>query len=76
VNRPLWCNRPSDAGVPLETPKKSQEQAFRESLQDVVVVVEKMLPLCPSSSDLLDILALALANEAQLRLVLQQVTKK
>ena len=60
----------------METPKKSQEQAFRESLQDVVVVVEKMLPLCPSSSDLLDILALALANEAQLRLVLQQVTKK
>lgn len=56
--------------------KGSQLESFQSSLEDVVVVVEKLLPVYTSSQELLEVLRLAQSNETQLKLLFNMVTSK
>lgn len=49
------------------------EEAFRSSLEDVVVLVGKLAPLCKSFKELVGMCELALTNDAQLRLLMNTV---
>ncbi len=51
------------------------EEAFRESLKDVVLVIEKLSPLVERTDDLAGMLRLAIQNSGQLRLVIEMVLK-
>lgn len=54
--------------------KISVEDGFRESLKDVVTICEKLSASCQSTSDLTEMLKLALENDGQLRLILSMMT--
>lgn len=56
--------------------KKSVEESFRESLEDVIAIAEKMGTHCKSTSDLTNMLKLALENDGQLSLILSIVQGK
>lgn len=55
---------------------KAPEDAFRESLQDVITLVRKLEPFCKSTGELVDILELATMNVGQLNILISTVTKK
>lgn len=52
------------------------EQSFRASLEDVVLIVEKLGPLCSNFEEFLDLIRPALNNDPTLRLLMQQVAQK
>lgn len=56
--------------------KKTAEEAFRESLQDVVVVLRKLGPMASNVNDLTDCLEVALASDTQLNILMALVTAK
>jgi len=56
--------------------KLSAEDSLRSSLQDVVSLVEKLLPICDSTEDLLEVCKLALENDAQLKLLIREADRK
>lgn len=56
--------------------KPSVEDSFRASLEDVLVVAEKMAPVCQTVDDLAGMVKLALHNEGQFRLLMEIVTRK
>ena len=51
--------------------KKTAEEQFRDGLLDVAAVVEKLLPFCEQSKELLEVVQLALTNDAQLKILLK-----
>lgn len=53
----------------------SQEEQFRSALQDVVAIGEKLSPYCKSVEELTGMVELALLNDAQLRLLMELVSK-
>ncbi len=53
--------------------KLSPEDSFRSSLEDVLTITEKLAFLCQNMDELNGMLKLALDNDAQLRLLMQQV---
>ena len=56
--------------------KPSVEESFKESLEDVKAVVEKMLETAPTTEDLLAQIHLALENDHHLRLLMAYVLQK
>lgn len=56
--------------------KKTEAESFRESLEDIVAVGEKLAGHAKSAEDLLGMCKLALTNDGQLRLLLKQVKAK
>lgn len=48
-------------------------EKFRASLEDLSVVAEKLLPVCPATADLLGMVRLAMENDGQLRLLMATV---
>lgn len=56
--------------------KTSKEDEYRSSLEDVVSLLKKLSPLSDSVADLLGIMALALENEAQFRILMKLVAEK
>lgn len=57
-----------------ETPQ-DVEGRFRESLQDVVVVLERLAPLCATPEEMLALIKLGLESDAQLRLLLGRIKR-
>ena len=53
--------------------KQNVEQSFRESLEDILRVAEKLLPYCQTVEELIGMVKPALENDAQLRLLIQVV---
>lgn len=49
------------------------EASFRSSLEEVLVVVERLTPFCNSLEELTGLLRLGLENDAQLRLILGRI---
>lgn len=66
----MTITKPQLAGN--ETP----EDLLRESLRDLIVVLEKLNDVCESCSDLKGMLELAVENEGQLRLLFAKITGK
>ena len=56
--------------------KQPAEDSFRSSLEDVIAVATKLSPFCTSVEELVKMLEPALDNAAQLRLIMQTVTKR
>lgn len=56
--------------------KKSTEDLFRESLEDVLLTVEKMSSVCQTPKEMAQMISLALENNAQLRLLMLIVQAK
>ena len=54
-------------------PVKSAEQQFRESLQDVVIILKKLVPHCRTPEDLIGMIELAQINDGQLAILWEQV---
>lgn len=50
-------------------------ESFRESLKDVIPVIEKLAPHCTGFDDLLGMVNLALENTAQARILLKIITE-
>lgn len=48
----------------------SVEAGFRESLQDLQAVITALLPLCPTTGELLESVKLAVENDTHLALVM------
>lgn len=62
----------------MATDAKKQPQPdpidqFRDCLTDMVVVAEKLLPVCESTADLLGVMKLAVSNDGQLKMLSQRV---
>lgn len=55
------------------TDRSSALESFRESLEDVVAIVEGLAPFCVSTRELLEMVKLAVENDGQLRLLRQAV---
>ena len=53
--------------------KPTPEEAFRSSLEDVVVLAGKLTPLCKTVKEMVGVCELALPNDAQLRLLMNVV---
>ncbi len=56
--------------------KPSVEESFKESLEDVKTIVEKLMETAPNTEDLLAQINLALENEHHLKLLVAYVTQK
>ena len=52
------------------------EGNYRSSLQDVIVVAQKLSPYCKTVDELLSMVQLALENDGQLRLLITITTQK
>ena len=48
----------------------------RDSLQDVITIVDRLEPYCQTVSELSEMLTLALENDGQMRLLLDKIVKK
>lgn len=53
--------------------KPTVEDSFRDTLQDVIVVVKKLAPCCRSVNDLIGMAELAMQNDGQLFLLMEKV---
>ncbi len=60
---------------PVENPPEQIEAGFRRTLEDVIDVLTRLGPYCNSFEELLSMCDLATKNEAQLRLLLSEVTR-
>ena len=54
----------------------SQEDGFRSSLEDTITIAKQLEPLCKDVGELVGMLELSLTNDAQLKLVMNQVLRK
>ncbi len=54
--------------------KISTEDAFRESLKDVVAFAQKVSSCCKTVEDLIGMAELALTNDGQLQLLMEKIT--
>ena len=52
------------------------ERSFRGSVEDMLVIMERLVPQCDSLEDLTAMLELATQNNSQLRLLMRQVSPK
>lgn len=52
------------------------EDAFRSSLQDVLAITQKLSSFCSSVEELADMVALALENQGQLKMLMALVMQK
>lgn len=50
--------------------------SFREDLPGVLLVVQTLAPLCDKTSDLIEMVELALKNDGQLNLLMTLMQKK
>lgn len=60
----------------FEGSQADPRQLFRESIQDLIVVCEKLSENCESVEDLAGMLNLALTNEGQLKFLMSLITRK
>lgn len=67
TNPQLQPHTPPDADQP------SDEDIFRDSLRDAIVLVTKLAPVCPNVEDLVGLMKLATENDGQLRLLMDKV---
>ena len=56
--------------------KPSQEDGFRESLQDVVAIADRLSLHCHTVQELVELCQSAIEHDWQLRLVMSQMTQK
>lgn len=50
------------------------EEQFRDNIRDLIVILERFAPLCKSPDDLVGMLRLAISNDAQLALMMKELT--
>ena len=50
--------------------KQTAEERFRDSLLDVVALLEKLRPICKTVDELTELCNLGLSNEGQMRLIM------
>lgn len=53
--------------------RMSQEQEFRESLQEAMALIRAVMPLCPTTQDLMEVLHLAMGSDAQVRMLISLI---
>lgn len=58
----------------LKVQAEDVEKSFRDSLDDLILVTEKLSPFCSSPSEMVEVLRLAQSNDMQLRILMNQVT--
>ena len=51
------------------------EEQFRSSIEDVIVVLERLAPTCDTPEEMISLLKLGLENKAQLRLLLSRIKR-
>lgn len=56
-----------------ETNQPTAEQSFRSSLEDTIVILTQLAPLCNDVAQLVEMCRLGLDNDAQLQLLIKQV---
>lgn len=61
--------------MPPET-KQDPTASFRESLKDLIIIVEKLAPYCQSLEDLVGVASLALENDGQAKMIMMLVAGK
>ena len=49
---------------------------FRSSIEDLITIAEKLSPYCSSVEELVGLLQLALTNDAQLKMILQNLSQQ
>lgn len=59
----------------LKMTAQEVEDKFRDSLQDVITVAERIAPFCRTVDEMIGILQLGLANDAQLRILMNKVKR-
>lgn len=52
------------------------EESFRASLEDVLVVIQRLEPHCKTINDLTGAIKAAIGNDAVLRMLIKETTKK
>jgi hypothetical protein len=57
-----------------QQPEVTPEESFRQALQDVIAIVRKLSPHCKNVNELVGMAELALENDGQLALLMNQVT--
>ena len=57
------------------TPQQDMESKFRDSLQDVVIVAERLAPYCKDVEELLGMLRLGIESDGQLRLLMGKIKR-
>lgn len=55
--------------------KPPTAEQVRASLEDTLLLVDRLAPLCKDFDDLVGILTLALTNDAQLKILMDRVYK-
>ena len=56
--------------------KQTAEESFRSSLEEIIVISEKLTPYCNTVQDLIGMAKLALDNDGQLKLLMASVLQK
>jgi len=56
--------------------KLTAEEKTRKSLEDVVLVAKSLSSVCGSIDELIEVVNLALTNDAQLRIVMKEITQQ
>ena len=56
-----------------QTPQPTAEDSFRSSLEDVILIIEKLSPHSRDLQGMIDMLKLALTNDSQLGLIMHMV---
>jgi hypothetical protein len=56
------------------TAEQQEESSFRSALADVCVIVKKLAPHCKTVQELIDLCSFAQSNNAQLRMLMNEVT--
>ena len=59
----------------LKMTQQEVEDKFRESLEDVLVVCDRLAPVCRSVEELIGMLRLAVENDAQLRTLMGKIKR-
>lgn len=60
----------------MEVRSKDVEASFRSSLEDVLLVVKKLAPFCASAEEMCGMIALALENDGQNKLLYALMMKQ
>lgn len=69
-------NRPAVTCYTWSAAVEKERSDFRESLKDLAVIAQKLMPFCATIEEMLSIIQLAIENDGQLRLLMNLVTKK
>jgi hypothetical protein len=54
--------------------KQNELEVFKDGLEDLIVVLTALAPLCEKTTDLISVLRLATENDGQSKLLMKQIS--